>query len=83
MLGSSARGPDSAFFQIFGPYAGDGTEAGWRGVRTHRYMYARYESKPWVLYDLEKDPFELQNLVDDPRRKRVRDDMERRLEQWM
>ena len=82
MLGKPA-GPDSAFFQIFGPYAGDGTEAGWRGVRTQRYMYARYESKPWVLYDLEKDPFELKNLVDDPAAKTVREEMERRLKQWM
>ena len=52
-------GPDSAFFQIFGPFAGDGTEDGWRGVRTHRYMYARYQDRPWVLYDLERDPDQL------------------------
>lgn len=82
MLGKPG-GPDSAFFQIFGPYAGDGTEAGWRGVRTRRYMYARYESKPWVLYDLEKDPFEQKNRVADPAAKAVLEDMERRLKRWM
>lgn len=83
VLGSKSAGPDSAFFQIFGPYQGDGTEDGWRGVRTHRHMYARYESKPWVLYDLEKDPFQMRNLVNDPSAKALLGDMERRLGQWM
>ena len=57
------QGPESAFFQIFGPFQADGVTAGWRGVRTARYMYARYEHEPWVLYDLQADPFELTNLA--------------------
>jgi arylsulfatase A-like enzyme len=77
------KGPDSAFFQIFGPFQGDGTEDGWRGVRTSRYMYARFEGKPWVLYDLEKDPDELENLVNDPAAAGIRDKMEHRLSAWM
>ncbi len=41
---------------------------GWRGVRTERYLYARVETEPWVLFDLKNDPFELHNLVkDNPR----------------
>lgn len=83
VLGRKDAGPDSAFFQIFGPYRGDGTEDGWRGVRTQRYMYARFETRPWVLYDLTKDPYELNNLVDDPAAKPLLRDMERRLEEWM
>jgi arylsulfatase A-like enzyme len=38
--------------------------APWRGLRTRRYKYARFQDKPWVLYDLDKDPYELDNLVD-------------------
>ena len=72
--------PDSAFFQIFGPYRGDGTEDAWRGVRTRRYMYARFEGRPWVLYDLERDPFEQNNLVDS---KPLVAEMEKRLASWM
>ncbi|MFB3827374.1 MAG: sulfatase [Bryobacteraceae bacterium] len=79
-LAGKGQGPDSAFFQIFGPYAGDGTDDGWRGVRTRRYMYARYESRPWVLYDLEKDPYQMNNLADS---KPLVDQMERRLNEWM
>ena len=51
VLGKEKSGPDSAYFQIFGPYHGDGLARAWRGVRTDRYMYARWESGPWVLYD--------------------------------
>jgi hypothetical protein len=42
----------------FGPFRGDGTPHAWRGIRTQQYMYARTEDRPWVKYDLEKDPFE-------------------------
>jgi arylsulfatase A-like enzyme len=63
--GSTERGPDEAFLQIFGPYHGDGTEAGWRGVRTSRYTYARYADKPWVLYDNHRDPDQLENRIGD------------------
>jgi arylsulfatase A-like enzyme len=46
VLGTTDRGPDSAFFQIFVPYAGDRTPQPWRGVRTNRSMYARTEAGP-------------------------------------
>jgi arylsulfatase A-like enzyme len=83
IAGSSSAAPDSVFFQIFGPFEGDGTENAWRGVRTHRYMYAKFESKPWVLYDLEKDPYEMHNLVADPGSESVVKEMEGRLAAWM
>jgi arylsulfatase A-like enzyme len=83
VLGKNEDGPDSAFFQIFGPYEGDGTEDGWRGVRTKRYMYARFEHKPWVLYDLEKDPYERRNLAGDESAKPIQKEMESKLAAWM
>lgn len=83
VLGGRQAAPDSAFFQIFGPYDGDGTTQGWRGIRTARYMYARYESKPWVLYDLESDPYELKNLAGEPGAARLREQLDRQLSQWM
>ncbi len=81
--GRDKKQPDSAFFQIFGPFQGDGTEDAWRGVRTNRYMYARFENRPWVLYDLEKDPYQLRNLAEEPSAKGLREEMERKLKAWM
>ncbi len=83
ILGQSQQAPDSAYFQIFGPYDGDGTQHSWRGVRTNRYMYARSQQQPWVLYDLEKDPYELYNLAADPAAVAVRAVMEKQLASWM
>ncbi|MEX2263768.1 MAG: sulfatase [Bryobacteraceae bacterium] len=82
-LGEKPEGPDSAFFQIFGPYQGDGTDAGWRGVRTRRYMYARYRERPWVLYDLEQDPYQMKNLAAESSASAVRAEMENQLTAWM
>src|SRR6185312_8924008 len=56
VLGRTEKGPDAVFFQIFVPFAGDGTPNPWRGLRTTRFMYARTEMGPWVFYDLKKDP---------------------------
>jgi arylsulfatase A-like enzyme len=42
----------------------------WRGVRTRRYKYTvlgdAHGGRPWQFFDLEADPYELTNLVDDP-----------------
>ena len=83
VLGRTDRGPDSAFFQIFVPFAGDGTPHPWRGVRTDRHMYARTEAGPWVLFDLKDDPYELKNLADDNARAALRQGLESRLAAWM
>ena len=77
------EGPESAYFQIFGPYQSGGVADAWRGVRTQRYMYARYRDKPWVLYDLEKDPYEMENLADDPAAASLVAEMDTRIEGWM
>ncbi len=39
----------------------------WRGVRTKKYTYARYEDQTaWLLYDNEEDPYQMNNLAEDP-----------------
>ena len=81
--GRPEQGPESAFFQIFGPFHAGGVEFGWRGVRTQRHMYARRESEPWVLYDLQQDPYELNNLVNDPGSSAIREELEEKLTAWM
>lgn len=76
-------GPESVYFQIFGPFYGGGVLYPWRGVRTQEYMYARRPHEPWVLYDLKNDPYEMHNLVHSSSAQAVRAEMDDRLTEWM
>ena len=61
---------ESVFLTIGGPdvKSGASPNIGWRGIRTERYTYAwaRGNERPWILYDNEKDPYQMHNLVKDP-----------------
>ncbi len=52
---------------------------GWRAVRTRELMYARIVDKPWLLFDVSKDPWEMHNLVQDPAQKELVNKMDARL----
>jgi len=52
----------------------------WRGVRTARYTYARNaQSGERILYDRQRDPFEVENLVTDPAYAAIVRELARRL----
>ncbi|HUT22816.1 MAG TPA: sulfatase/phosphatase domain-containing protein, partial [Sumerlaeia bacterium] len=50
-----------------------------RGVRTRRYTYVRDLNGPWLLYDNEKDPYQLSNLCGKPEHTVLQDELERML----
>jgi N-acetylglucosamine-6-sulfatase len=50
------------------------------GLRTPRYMYARYRNGTREMYDLYRDPDELDNLSRDKRYKALRTELSKRLE---
>jgi arylsulfatase A-like enzyme len=83
LLGGDVEGPGSVFLQIFVPFLGDESPRPWRGVRTSRHLYARTEDGPWLLYDLERDPFERSNLAEDPAHAATREALDRTLSEWM
>jgi arylsulfatase A-like enzyme len=63
LTGRADRPPrDYAFLQMLYAYV---PWPGWRAIRTRQYMYARLKDKPWLLFDVLKDPYEMTNLVKD------------------
>ena len=54
---------------------------GYKAVRTDRHKYIRYEDQEGMdeLYDLVADPYELRNLIDDPRYAEVRAELDAEL----
>ena len=62
LTGKGGEEPASAYLQSYTPTEG-GEFPSWRGVRTERYTYARHEDRPWLFYDNENDPYQLENLV--------------------
>jgi arylsulfatase A-like enzyme len=55
----------------------------WRGVRTKSHAYARWLRGDCALHDLEADPLQQHNLVDDPGAQGLRTEMERQLDVLM
>ena len=44
----------------------------YRGVRTKRYTYVKDLNGPWLLFDNMADPYQMQNLVDEPSAKKIK-----------
>jgi len=86
MLGGKADGRNSVLLTIPLP-GGQGYKNGvreWRGVRTKRYTYARLlDGTVWVLYDNEKDPYQLNNLAGKREAESLQEEMEAELQYWL
>ena len=80
--------PDSAYLQLVDPgflygFAPD-RERPWRGVVTRDgWKYAVLEGQPWLLYNLNEDPYELDNRAMDRRFRKDRKRLQECLAQWM
>ena len=48
----------------------------YRGVITARYTYVRTIDQPWLLYDNLDDPYQMTNLIDDPKHSDTRDHLD-------
>ncbi|MFI3259019.1 MAG: sulfatase [Rikenellaceae bacterium] len=51
----------------------------YRGVRTERYTYVKDLNGPWLLFDNFEDPYQMKNLVNDPKYKKIQKSLEREL----
>ncbi len=60
---------DAALIACYAPFGEWTREDGgkeYRGVRTRRYTYVRTLDGPWLLYDNDKDPYQLVNRAGHP-----------------
>jgi arylsulfatase A-like enzyme len=60
---------DAALIACYSPFGEWQRKNGgkeYRGVRTRRYTYVRDLDGPWYLFDNERDPYQMRNLVDKP-----------------
>ncbi len=48
----------------------------YRGVRTVRHTYARDLNGPWLLFDNQKDPYQLNNLIGQPKHAKLQAEMD-------
>jgi len=48
----------------------------YRGLRTRRYTYVRTLEGPWLLYDNNEDPYQLNNLIDNLKYSQVQQDLD-------
>ena len=78
----SGRGPapeTAALIELpvcFHQYAYHNGGRDWRGLRTARYTYVIDRDGPWMLYDNERDPYQLENLVEADAYAGVRDELD-------
>lgn len=56
----------------------------WRGVRTKQYTYVNlFDYGPWLLFDNKKDPYQLNNLINDPDYAEIKEKLEKRMRELM
>ncbi|MFW6189947.1 MAG: sulfatase [Planctomycetota bacterium] len=82
LRGGPNPGDDAALLQCPSPFGNWPRQRGgreYRGVRTTRHTYVRDLEGPWLLFDNERDPYQLDNLVDRPEEAELQAEMERRL----
>lgn len=72
-----------ACFHPFGEYAisRDGRE--YRGVRTLQYTYTRTLDGPWLLFDNDADPYQLNNLINHPDYADIQKQLDQTLQQLL
>ena len=77
--------PDSAFAQMVIPTGhGDSIDRPWRAVVTNDgWKYAAVEGQPWLLFNLNEDPYEQCNLAFNSIYKHERRRLQDRLAQWI
>ncbi|MGF1633027.1 MAG: sulfatase-like hydrolase/transferase, partial [Phycisphaerae bacterium] len=80
-----AEEPDSAYLQLVIPTKhGDSTDRPWRGIVTRDgWKYVCLEHQPWLMFDLNTDPYEQVNLAHNSAFSQKRQQLHARLAKWV
>ena len=71
--------PDRAvLYMSVAPFAGQGDP--YRALRTSRYTYVRGLEGPWLLFDDQEDPYQMDNLVEKAEHTALRRELDGRLQ---
>lgn len=84
LRGESPAPEDSALIELpacFHQYAYYRGGKEWRGLRTSRYTYVIHREGPWYLYDNDRDPYQMENLVGHPLYAQVQSELDETLHQ--
>jgi arylsulfatase A-like enzyme len=77
--------PDSALIQLVVPTGhGNSIDRPWRAVvTTDGWKYCCLQGQPWLMFDLNEDPYELANLAHNTRYRAQRKRLQDRLAAWI
>ncbi len=82
---SAPEEPDSAFLQLVVPTGhGHSIDRPWRGIVTRdKWKYVCLEGQPWLMFNLNEDPYELVNLAHNSVFHGKRSELHDRLATWI
>ncbi len=79
MTGKIADADEAALIMCVNPFGEWTRKAGgreYRGIRTRRHTYVRTLDGPWLLYDNQTDPYQMNNLAGKPEHATLQTDLE-------
>ncbi len=84
-VGKMENAPDSAYLQSVVPTGhGDSIDRPWRGVTTEDgWKYIALEGQPWLMFNLNEDPYEQANLAHNSMYRGKRKELNERLAKWI
>jgi arylsulfatase A-like enzyme len=81
--------PESEVVFLMNVGAPEGNDGGgflppnFRGLRTRTHTYAVASDGRWILFDNQNDPYQMHNLIDDPRQKRLMEHFDGLIVEWL
>lgn len=70
----------AALYMAVAPFAGHGLNKEYRAIRTSRYTFVRGLEGPWLLFDDQQDPNQLENLAGKPEHQGLCQELDARLQ---